>query len=246
MDSDLANGSELSEAQKLQRLHAASHYHPVTVEDEQDETVGLPSGGAAPARAESSTARAQPVSEKSAGKQKESAKQSAPLDTQSQELFPKLGAVKPPAAQNPSVWTAKLGGLGLNGQANGAGTTNGVSRTSTPPSGTATPTSKPQGGPPPVTLPGRNQQGQVFDVPRKHILPDTQLKRKIPDLVKDINRRSRARLDFQPLEGRDSVRFVAVGPQEAGQQALKDLLQQILAKVSFQRRAMELVERGKY
>ena len=129
MENDQANGSELSEAQKLKQLHANSHYHSATVEDAQDDDAGPRiKGGVSPLQAESSAAAGaqQPMSEKAAGKQKESAASGSrpPLDTQSHELFPKLGPAKPVTqAQNPTVWTAKLGGggSGPNGQTNGAG-----------------------------------------------------------------------------------------------------------------------------
>jgi hypothetical protein len=57
------------------------------------------------------------------------------------------------------------------------------------------------------------------------------LKRPIPDIIKDINRKSRATVSMATsTNGR--YKFDATGPQDVAQQALKDLIAQIGTRVS--------------
>ncbi|KAL5614849.1 hypothetical protein BROUX41_004931 [Berkeleyomyces rouxiae] len=82
---------------------------------------------------------------------------------------------------------------------------------------------------PAVTIPGRNVE-QVTVHPQD-ILPRDKLRRPIPDVIKDINRKSRAIISMFPLPG-GKIRFEATGPQDVAQQALKDLVQQIGTKTN--------------
>ncbi|KAF5024306.1 hypothetical protein F66182_3636 [Fusarium sp. NRRL 66182] len=196
-----ATTNELSAAQKLMQKHAEAPHH-VTVEDAPDED--LPSR--APAEASSSAEAPAP---------KVATKQPAAktLDTQSHELFPELGAPKGKAANVAPIWGAKS----ANGKANGA-PSNGGSRSSTPVSGAATPNK------PAMFIPGRNVETVTLDP--QYILPRGQLKRPIPDIIKDINRRSRATLSMA-TSSNGRYKFDATGPQDVAQQALKDLVAQI-------------------
>ncbi|KAF5009408.1 hypothetical protein FDECE_4375 [Fusarium decemcellulare] len=194
--------SELSAAQKLMQKHAEAP-HRVTVEDAPDEDLPVP----VTAEASSSTVEA-PA--------KAASKKPAPttaLDTQSHELFPELGAPKGKSANVAPIWGAK----NANGKTNG-GASNGASRSSTPVSGAATPNK------PSMFIPGRNVETVTLDP--QYILPRGQLKRPIPDIIKDINRKSRATISMA-TSSNGRFKFDATGPQDIAQQALKDLVAQI-------------------
>lgn len=214
-------GDEGSQAQKLLQKHADHH---ATVEEAPEEDLKLDapaadvSGGAAPSWAPTMSAKA-------AGKQTAQAS-SAALDTQSHELFPELGGPKPKAnAAVPPVWSAKTT---VNGKTNGAGSTNGTPRASTPASGVVTPTGSSRPAAPSMNIPGRNVETLFLDP--QHVLPRAQLKRPIPDIIKDINRKSRANITMAP-SANNRMKFEATGAQEIAQQALRDLVQQIGTKV---------------
>ncbi|KAF4122816.1 KH domain [Geosmithia morbida] len=141
------------------------------------------------------------------------------LDTQSHELFPELGASKGKSANVAPVWGAKS-----------AGATNGGSAAAS--SGASTPaaaTPPPQAAKPSMFIPGRNLESVLIEP--QHILPRGQLKKPIPDVIKDINRRSRANLTMSTASN-GRLKFDASGPPENAQQALKDLIQQIGIKTS--------------
>ncbi|KAM7207481.1 hypothetical protein V8F20_002167 [Naviculisporaceae sp. PSN 640] len=210
--------AEPSAASQLLQQHAAAHSHHVMVEDVEDEDLKSPTTAEPAAKTET-------VSTKAAGKQKAPA--SAPLDTQSHELFPELGGPKPKAnADTVPIWNAKAG---ANGKANGASPLNGTPRTSAPASGVTTPTGPALNAPPSVSIPGRNVE-TLFLEPH-HILPRNQLKRPLPDIIKDLNRRSRANVNMSTLaNGR--LKFEAAGPQDQALQALKDLVNQVGTKQS--------------
>lgn len=204
------DSSELSAAQKLMQKHAEAP-HTVTVEDVPDEELPVKASN------DASGSWAAPMSSKAAGKQKESAPTKTGLDTQSHELFPELGAPKGKSANVAPIWGAK------NGKANGAGS-NGASRSSTPVSGAATPSN----AKPAFVIPGRNVETVTLEP--QFIMPRVQLKRPIPDIIKDINRKSRANISmFTAANGH--LRFDATGPQDVAQQALKDLVSQIGTRV---------------
>lgn len=138
--------------------------------------------------------------------------------------FPALGAggnggkgkSKEPAG--PAIWMAKLN--------TGANTPNGTSRASTPASNAGIATPPTVAGPGSLNLPGRHTESIVLNP--QDILPRGQLKRPIPDLVKDINRKSRANLAIGYQGSR--LKVEATGPQDHAQQALRDLINQIGTK----------------
>ncbi|KAK3402116.1 hypothetical protein B0T20DRAFT_131417 [Sordaria brevicollis] len=209
----MADSTEQSAAAQLlqQHLETASNAgssHRVLVEEVEDEDLHKP--------VSSSETPAPP---KPAPKPKT-------LDTQSRELFPELGGPKPKASVVPPIWGAKSN---ANGNTNGSAPANGTPQTSAPPSGVSTPIGSGRQGPGPhqLSIPGRNVETMLLDPP--HILPRTQLKRPLPDILKDLNRKARANVTMHAL-GNGQLRFDAVGPQEHATQALKDLINQIGTK----------------
>lgn len=187
---------------------------PVTVEDVPDEDLPAPSvsgdSSAAPSWAPTMTAKA-------TGKQK--AAPASSLDMQSHDAFPSLGGPAGAKANVTPIWG------GANGKPAAASwSADATPRSATPASGMATPTT----GPKAVSIPGRNVESYVLEA--SQVMPRSQLRRPIADIVKDINRKSRANITMtNGLSG--SYKFNATGPQDKAQQALRDLIQQIGANV---------------
>lgn len=215
---------ELSAAQKLAQEHAehSAEGHHVTVEDVVDEDLSPHHNGTAEASNTPAPA------EKAAGKQKETSPATAAtttttaLDTQSRELFPDLGGPRSQATTKVvPKWNV------LSEATNGQGP-NGTSRAATPSSGTATPTGHP--AVPSVSLPGRKNVETIALRPQ-HMKPREQLRRPLPDIIKDINRTSRANISIASTS--NGITFEATGPQDAAQRALKELVNQIGTPVSL-------------
>ncbi|KAI1118440.1 putative RNA binding effector protein Scp160 [Nemania sp. NC0429] len=205
---------EISAAARLLQKHA-QHPLQATVEDAPDDEPAASTTATPPADA----SWAPTMSAKAAGKQP--AEASSALDTQSHEAFPELGVPKTaaPKTSYPPIWAGVKGGA--NGNLNGTSwSANGTPRTSTPTSRAATPT----GVPPSMAIPGRNVE--TIMLPATSILPRAQLKRPITDIIKDINRKSRAVITMATGPG-GQLKFEASGPQDKAQQALRDLVSQI-------------------
>ena len=245
------SSGDLSAAQKLMRKHA-DEAHKASMEDVPDEEdlkhgeVPKSTSILEPADGEGISAPtwAQPVSTKAAGKQKAQelpAQVNRPaLDTQSHDLFPELGGTL--RSQNgpavASIWSAKkpmnVSPTGTNGKANGLTATNHSSRASTPTSGVATPTSTnnsatPRGPPAVMAIPGRHTER--ISLTPSQLLPRAQMKKPLADILKDVNKRSKASITTTTGQG-GAQWFIAVGPVDACRQALKDLVEQIGSKVS--------------
>ncbi|KUI53461.1 Vigilin 1 [Cytospora mali] len=201
----------LSAAQKLAQEHAehTAEGHHVTVEDVVDEDL-------TPHHGDIEASNTPALSEKASGKQKETSPAATALDTQSRELFPDLGG---PKSQATTKTVPKWNVLAdkTNGQAQ-----NGTSRAATPSSGAATPTGNP--AVPSVSLPGRKNVETIALRPQ-HMKPREQLRRPLPDIIKDINRTSRANISIASTS--NGITFEATGPQDAAQRALKELVNQI-------------------
>ena len=220
--------SQPSAAQQLLQQH---NDHHATVEDVPDEE-----GPTATSGGDGGSSWGPTLSVKAAGKQK-AQEPAASLDTQSHELFPELGGPKKTSAGIVPTWGAKPS---ANGKTNGASPANGASRASTPGSGAATPSAAAvRQGAPAISLPGRNVEYVVLEP--KDLAPRNQLKRPIADVLKDINRRSRAKVTLTPSAG-GRTRLEATGPQDIAQQALREVVQQIGAKVRACRGDMLLVD----
>jgi hypothetical protein len=233
-----ANGtSGLSQAQILMQKHVTPTHeaHNPTIEEVPDEEE-LKHGGQPTSssvlesvdEANSAPGWGAPMSAKAAGKQKENAgpakEKKQTIDLQSEQLFPGLGggAPKPVQARNAPGWP------NING-ANGP-PTNG---SSTPNSGVNTPpavvSSVPRGGP--QSLAGQIQ-APLLVLQKHEVLPRNQLKKPLPDLLKDINKKLRTNVTMTTGEG-GVLEFRETSNQKESlkQQAIRDLGVQIGAKV---------------
>ncbi|KAI9736536.1 MAG: hypothetical protein M1818_006047 [Claussenomyces sp. TS43310] len=258
-DSSLANGSSVlngssDDLTPAQKLHAEDP-HRVTIEEVPDEedlkhVAALKSEGALGSADGAQNVPSwvvpswtAPPSAASAGKQKAQEPPAPPsmpsLDTQSHDLFPELGgAPKGPGAPIVApIWSTKKAATPatarVNGEANGTMPTNGVSSESVSSSGVTTPNSNPSLAPsrgPSMVIPGR-QQERIFLKPQQ-ILPRTQLKRPINDVIKAINKGAKATLSMNTGD-QGSLSFTATGSSEARTAAFKELCKQIGSKQSI-------------
>ncbi|KAI7122652.1 hypothetical protein KC324_g18107, partial [Hortaea werneckii] len=244
-----ANGAgEMSAAERLMKQHEAEEAHKAhaaTVEDAPDEDMP-PNPSAAPSLPISTdpsrvaTPSADPsMSAKAAGKQPLREEQSTAgasksnLDTKSEEAFPALGAPKTQAAAAPTPWSKKPAAVGKaangmsNGMANGAAASNISSRASTPMSGMVTPASAApsQGGK--MAMPGRNSEQIVL--PITMMTPPSQLKKPMRDVIRDVNKRSKANVEVRsgPV---GHYTFEGTGPTNDVRQALKEVANQLCAR----------------
>ncbi|KAK5163974.1 uncharacterized protein LTR77_010370 [Saxophila tyrrhenica] len=251
-------GDGMSAAERLMQQHAADdEAHKVTIEDVPDEEFTLhppPSGAASlpisndPSRVATPSGE-QGLSGKAAGKQPmRDEPQQAPapkkpaIDTQSEDAFPALGGPKAqPAAAAPTPWSRKPAAVGKaangmsNGMANGSAAPSNVSpRTSTPMSGIMTPssTAPSQRGPTPqMTMPGRySEQIQLHP---SMMTPRNQLKKPVNDILRDINKRSKANVEMKAGPG-GVVVFEGTGPVDAVRVALKEVATQLCSKQNLQ------------
>lgn len=245
-----ANGTtaELSAAQKLMQKHEA---HTPTIEDAEDDNDVVKHGdgphSASVLEAADGTDDAPlvvptwtpPVSEKVAGKQKAPEQppkeKKAHLDTKSHELFPELGGGKTQNAPSvASIWSGKKPVIAKSDDANGTGAHDAANGGSAATSGAATPTSTSApaaalGGPGNFSIPGRHSE-RISLAPNQ-LLSRSQMKKPLADVLKDINKKSKANVTVST--GNAGLQwFSAVGPQDACRQALKDVVEQIGAKVS--------------
>jgi len=213
----------LTPAQKLMQEHET---HNVTVEDvpdEEDLAHPAPSSSAKPA----SDA---PLSDKAAGKQKADdapKPKKAALNTSSEEAFPALGPVKPRAqAAVAPTWGKKPAAVTTPNGVNGA-TSNGTSTPSDAPGsllvgrGPALPT---------MNIPGKHTERISFSPGQ--LTPRAQLKKPVTDTIRDINRRSKAKLEIKTGPG-GMVIFESTGPVEAVRQTLKEIANEVGSKVCF-------------
>jgi hypothetical protein len=208
-----------SDAQKLLAKHAADEAHQPTLEEVVDEEdIAHP----APSAADKGKGKA--ADEPAAAP----VKRGPAFDVTSEEAFPSLGG--PKAASAPTTAWGKKPASAVAGANGTNGTSNGTSRASTPAgSGFATPNlpgSRP--GAPGVSIPGR--EVERVKVTKDFLLPRQSLKRPILEVVRDVNRRSKAKIDIKT--GNDGgLLFEVVGPADARRQALKEVVQQIGTKV---------------
>jgi hypothetical protein len=200
----------LTPAQKLMQ----EHDHHVTVEDVPDEDDVAPPPPSAKPDA--------PLSEKAAGKQKADdtpAPKKAALNTSSEEAFPALGPAKP-RGQAPvaPTWSKKPAAVTSNG-ANGSAASNGT--------GPAIPIGR---GPalPSMNIPGKHTERISFSP--NQLTPRAHLKKPVNDIIRDINRRSKAKLEYKSGPG-GTVIFESTGPVEAVRQTLKEIANEVGSKV---------------
>ena len=240
-------------AGRLLQKHAPVNGHGPIIEDAVDEEDILHPPPSAHRDTDLKEVAAEPVlvpaseslSEKAKGKQAvqqgSSPKAAAPvgLDTKSEELFPALGGGPKPRAQGPvaTAWGSKKPSSVANGKANGINghdTTSSAasSRPSTPASGILTPAStnfSNRGSiPQHMSMPGRHSETVKFAP--SQLLPRHELKKPLVDVLRDINRRSKAAVEVRPGPG-GVMYFEGKGPVDAVRQALKDVAKEVGSRV---------------
>lgn len=257
-----AASDHLSPAQRLQEKHAVEAAHRATIEDAVDEediihpppsTQKAPEGALAPVLAPAVDG----MSENAVGKQKaadepnglsvsNNSDTKAALDMKSEESFPALGGAPKLQAQAPvaRAWGAKKPGFvghavsnGMNGTGSMSSTTS--SRASTPASGTPTPSSTNASATPQswglsmpqyMPIPGRHSERIQFAP--SQLLPRDQLKKPLQDVLRGINKRSKATIEMRPGPS-GAIIFEGTGPVDAARQALKDVAKEVGSKVGF-------------
>ncbi|KAL2161967.1 hypothetical protein VTH06DRAFT_7752 [Thermothelomyces fergusii] len=128
--------------------------------------------------------------------------------------FPELGSGPKPAANVAPVWLARSPGASAPASGPASGATTPVPGASTAPS---------------LSIPGQNKEYLILR--QEEILPREQLKRPLPDIVKDFNRKSRAQIKIVP-QAENRLRIEATGPKsDTTTQALKDFVALIGAKL---------------
>lgn len=232
-ESSFLNGDGMSAAERLQKEHDAREAHQVTIEDVPDEdAVAHPPPSATVSAEPSLSANAagkQPVREQPAA----AGANKPRLDTKSEEAFPALGAPKQAA---PSAWSRKPAAVAKatngtpNGKVNGHATAPSIpSGASTPVSGLITPSSTvPSVRGPQVSLPGR--YSEQIQLHQDMMMPRTQLKKPLSDILRDINKRSKAKVEMKSGAGNVMV-FEGTGPVDAVRVALKEVANQLCSRV---------------
>jgi hypothetical protein len=229
--------AHMSPAELLKLRHAvANDVHTVTVEEEVDEediahpppSVGHPASSNKPLLDEVPT-----MSDIAKGKQKENDAPARPrpatFNVHSEEAFPSLGGPKLGAAPVSTGWGKKPASISTHaskGPANGTPTpaqNNKSSRPHPPSNGRA---AMPKEGL--VSLPGRHVERISFAP--SQIIPRTQLKKPIPEVLRIINKGSKARVEVREGPSGQLV-FEGTGPVDAVRQALKEVASQIGSKV---------------
>lgn len=247
----------MTAAQKLQEKHQVTANHHTEIEDvvDEDDIQHPPPSTQHVSQANESTPNPPPptesLSEKAAGKRKVepapslngSAIGGTTLNTQSEEAFPALGSGPKSSAPPPSMaWGARrpvISQNGVNGVNGHLGTPSLISsRASTPTSGAVTPSSTsmsaatlPQSRmyPPHMPLPGRHKER--IQLAPSQLLPRNQLKKPLQEILRAINKSSKATVDMRTGPG-GNVIFEATGPVDAARQALKTLASQVGSTVS--------------
>lgn len=226
------NGNSNAATEGMSAAERLMQAHNVTIEDAVDEDLPVPAASSLDA-ASGAVSGSEPSSNgtgiKAAGKQPirdapapaASANRPA-LDTQSEELFPSLGASRAPTTGS-SMWSKKPAAIGkANGTATAGKPVNAASRSAAPSAGF-------QSGSGLVNLPGRNSESIVL--PLSEMKPRKELKKPVADILRDINKRSKASVVMKPGTNGAFV-FEGTGPIDAVRSALKEVAGELYAKVS--------------
>ena len=223
----------MSAAEKLMQQH-----HKVIVEDVPDEDLPTASsttattGGASGPDLNGNGAGSKAAGKQPARDAPAPASNRPALDTQSEELFPSLGASKAPSAGT-SMWSKKPAAVGkANGNINGSGAgrpANAASRSAIPGAGS--------GGSGFVNIPGRYSES--FLLPSSQMKPRKDMKKPVADVLRDINRRSKATVSMKP-GANGGIVFEGTGPTEAVRSALKEVAGELYAKVSTTKFRLQL------
>ena len=253
--------TSLTPAQRLQEKHNAQSNHSAIVEDtiDEDDIAHPPPSMQIQSEANSgltATSTKKTLSEKAAGKQKvpngvngssnsPRPEPKGPLDTLSEEAFPVLGS-RPKtqgSSPTPTTWGSKKPlSAGQNRpndvDRNGSVTPTASSRASTPASGLLTPDpSKISIGLQPRTvympsMPLAGKHSEKIQFSPSQLLPRDQLKRPVLDVIRAINKKSKATVQLKAGPA-DSIIFEATGPKEAVRQALLDVAKEVGSPVVF-------------
>jgi len=252
----LGNGADsgsASFAERMMQKHEPVNGHEPTIEDAVDEedilhpppSTSHPADTTAPVLVPAS----EPLSEKTQGKQKATEEPpvdgkplEATLDTKSEESFPALGGGPKPRTQGPvaTAWGAKKPAAVANSTPNGINghdltSSAASSRPSTPASGVLTPAStnaaaSSRGNAPQyLAMPGRHTESVQFAP--SQLLSRNQLKKPLDTIIRDINKRSKATVEWRYGPG-GVLNFEGKGPVDAVRQALKDVAKEVGSKVS--------------
>lgn len=243
-------------AEQMQPKHDATEVHGPTIEDvvDEEDIIHPPPSSAANSRSPDTSGMPvlvpadEPLSEKAMGKQKAQEQPSAPtpqpenvvkLDTKSEELFPALGSGPKPRtpAQVSPAWGSKKPASVANSVPNGVNGHGPLSSGSaTPASGILTPSStnksiSVQDRPtiPYMSMPGRHTERVQFAP--SQLLPRKEMKKPLQDVLRDINKKSKATVEMKPGPGGVTY-FEGKGPVDAVRQALKDVAKEVGSKVS--------------
>jgi len=131
--------------------------------------------------------------------------------------FPELGGAPKPAANVVPVWLARTPGASAPASGPGSGATTPVREASAAPS---------------LSIPGQYKEYLLLQP--DDILPREQLKRPLPDIIKDFNRKSRAQIKIIP-HAENMLRIEATGPKgDSTTQSLKDFVGLIGAKLKLE------------
>lgn len=219
----------------------ADEAHQPTVEevvDQEDVEHPPPSQAHAPAaeEQEAPVPNGTTMSAKAQGKQREQpapvpaqsgtpSAATARLDTQSEEAFPSLGPSKAKAPAS-TAWGSRPSFANRPQGPNGAATSGGAStQGATPSRGTAQQ----------ISLPGRYQEDMRMRTDQLR----QDLRRPLADTLKDINKKSKAKVEMARANG--FVTFRGSGPnQESVHQVLKEVAVQLGERVSIQRHSLVL------
>ena len=196
-----------------------------------------------------------PLSEKAMGKQKvqEPAEASSTLkslngnvgfDTKSEELFPSLGSGTKPrdSAQVSSTWGANKPASvshkvpnGINGHGSSLNAT--TPRSGPQKSGALKPASanisapvQARGPGQPLSMPGRQVDKVQIQFQPYQLRPRQEMRKPIPELIREINKKSKAMVEMKPGAG-GIIYFTGQGPPDAIRKALQDLGREIGSKV---------------
>ncbi|EAS35883.3 RNA binding effector protein [Coccidioides immitis RS] len=220
-----AAAASKSPAELLQEKHARDEAHQPTIEEVRDEEDMLhppPSS----ATAEPAPARWKDTAAKDEAANSVPKSKVVPFDVKCEELFPALGSgskSRVPAAM-PMAWDGRKAAAPSAGLANGGSRSSVPSRTSTPTSGVAAPLGGPR-----LAMPGKHVE-QIRFAPSQ-MLPRNKLSKPLADIVRDISRKSKARLDVREGPGGSYI-FEGTGTVDAVRQALKEVAQQVGSKQS--------------
>jgi len=80
-----------------------------------------------------------------------------------------------------------------------------------------------------MNIPGKHMERISFSP--KQLTPRQQLKKPVNDIIRDINRRSKAKLEYKSGPG-GTVVFESTGPVDAVRQSLKEIADEVGSKVS--------------